>query len=140
MQRSQFLISITVLLSVFIVQLPSSIRADEDPDAIYEPGQESQRHEGVPQGDVTLHVWNSTVFDGTIREYYVYVPKQYDGTQPACVMVFQDAHSYVSVEGSVRAPVVFDNLIHAGDLPVTIATNSPRTGGERTIAASNTTP
>ncbi|MEO2014250.1 MAG: alpha/beta hydrolase-fold protein [Fuerstiella sp.] len=120
MQRSQFLISITVLLSVFIVQLPSSIRADEDPDAIYEPGQESQRHEGVPQGDVTLHVWNSTVFDGTIREYYVYVPKQYDGTQPACVMVFQDAHSYVSVEGSVRAPVVFDNLIHAGDLPVTI--------------------
>ncbi|MCP4506255.1 MAG: esterase family protein, partial [Fuerstiella sp.] len=120
MHRRPFLNPITILLLVFIVQLPSSIRADENPDEIYELSQESQRHEGVPRGDVTMHVWNSTVFEDTTREYYVYVPKQYDGTQPACVMVFQDAHSYVSEEGSVRAPVVFDNLIHAGDLPVTV--------------------
>ncbi len=110
-----------VLLTFATVMiLFSTSRADEDPDAIYELGPESQRHEDVPKGDVTKHVWQSTIFDGTTREYYVYIPQQYDGTQPACVMVFQDGHAYVSEDGQVRAPIVFDNLIHSGDLPVTI--------------------
>ncbi|APZ94584.1 enterobactin/ferric enterobactin esterase [Fuerstiella marisgermanici] len=114
-----------VLLSAALFALPmpnltSTCHADEDPDAIYELGPESQRHEGVPKGDVTKHVWQSSIFEGTTREYYVYVPQQYDGTQPACVMVFQDGHAYVSEDGQVRAPIVFDNVIHKGDLPVTI--------------------
>ena len=94
--------------------------ADEDPDAVYQLGTESQRTVGVPQGKVTKHVWKSQIFEGTTREYYVYVPAQYDGVQPACVMVFQDGHAYEGENGQVRAPIVFDNLIHAGDLPVTI--------------------
>jgi predicted peptidase len=60
------------------------------------------------------------VFPGTIRDYYVYIPAQYDGTQPACLMVFQDGHTYVGEDGDFRVPVVYDNLIHAGQLPVTI--------------------
>lgn len=94
--------------------------ADEDPDAAYQLGPESMRQPDVPQGTVTKHVWQSRIFEGTTREYYVYVPKQYTAAQPACVMVFQDGHAYVDENGSVRAPIVFDNLIHQGDLPVTI--------------------
>ena len=50
----------------------------------------------------------------------MYVPAQYDGIQPACLMVFQDGHAYVDETGQFRVPVVFDNLIHRGEMPVTI--------------------
>jgi len=89
-------------------------------DEPYKLGEESMRHQGVPRGEVTEHVWKSEVFPGTIRRYWVYVPDQYDGREPAAVMVFQDGHAYVGGEGQFRAPVVLDNLIHAGDLPVII--------------------
>jgi gluconolactonase len=55
----------------------------------------------------------SRVYPGTSREVTVYVPRQYDGTTPACVHVHQDG-----VQSD--APQVFDQLIHAGKLPVTI--------------------
>ena len=35
-------------------------------------------------------------------------------------MVFQDGHAYVNRNGAYRAPVVMDNLIHSGQMPVTI--------------------
>ena len=35
-------------------------------------------------------------------------------------MVFQDAEWYLNLESEVRAPVVLDNLIHRGEIPVTI--------------------
>ncbi|MCA9210057.1 MAG: esterase family protein, partial [Planctomycetales bacterium] len=44
----------------------------------------------------------------------------YDGSQPAAVMVFQDGHAYVKEDGEFRVPIVFDNLIHRGQMPVTI--------------------
>lgn len=94
--------------------------ADEDPDSIYELGPSSQRTDGVPIGNISKGVWKSRIFENTVRDYSVYVPDQYDGTQPACLMVFQDGHAYVNPEGQLRVPVVFDNLIHAGELPVTI--------------------
>lgn len=88
----------------------------------YPFGPESERKEGVPQGTVTKHVWKSTIYPETLREYFVYVPAQYDpaGSEKAAVMVFQDGHAYVDEKGQVRVPVVFDNLIAEGDLPVII--------------------
>ncbi len=88
----------------------------------YPLGPDSERKEDVPKGEVTKHVWKSTVFPKTIREYYVYVPAQYDpqGTEKAAVMVFQDGHAYVGEKGQFRAPIVMDNLIHTGEMPVTI--------------------
>jgi enterochelin esterase family protein len=86
----------------------------------YPSGPDSQRVDGVPQGKVSEGVWKSTVIAGTIRQYWVYVPAQYDGTTPAAVMIFQDGHTYVGVKGDFRIPVVFDNLIHQGLMPVTI--------------------
>jgi enterochelin esterase family protein len=86
----------------------------------YELGAGSQRHDGVPRGAITEGVWRSTVFPGTIRQYWVYVPQQCDGKTPAAVMVFQDGHTYVDEHGDFRVPVVFDNLIAEGAMPITV--------------------
>ncbi len=83
-------------------------------------GIDSQPREGVPGGAVTKHVWKSQIFEGTIREYHLYVPAQYDPKKPTCVMVFQDGHAYIDPKGHFRVPIVFDNLIHRGEMPVTI--------------------
>jgi len=76
--------------------------------------------EGVPRGTVTKARWESEIFPGTVRDYWVYVPAQYDAPKPACVMVFQDGGGYVNTNGQSRVPVVFDNLIHKKEMPVTI--------------------
>ncbi len=77
---------------------------------------ESVKQDGVPVGVVTKGVFDrSAIYPGTMREYAVYVPAQYDGSQPAALMVFQDGLGYLG-----NVPVTFDNLIHAGDMPVTI--------------------
>jgi len=62
----------------------------------------------------------SRVFPGTSRGYWVYVPEQYTASEPASLMVFQDGHLYLDPEGEMRVSVVFDNLIHRGEMPVTI--------------------
>ena len=87
---------------------------------VYPRDPASERHEGVPRGVVTEAVLSSKVFPGTLRKYWVYVPKQYDGKTPAAVMVFQDGHAYVGEQGDFRVPIVFDNLIAAGEMPVTV--------------------
>ncbi len=50
----------------------------------------------------------------------IYVPAQYDGKTPAALMIFQDGSSYANEKGQFRATVVFDNLIHKKEMPVTI--------------------
>ena len=95
---------------------------------IYALGADSLPQAGVPRGQVTKHAWRaSRVYPGATHDYWVYVPAQYTGEpsarearEPACVMVFQDGFGYLSPEGSVRAPTVFDNLIHQGAMPATI--------------------
>jgi enterochelin esterase family protein len=64
--------------------------------------------------------WKSQVFEGTERDYWVYVPAQYDPAGPPCLMVFQDGGGYVGEKGAWRVPVVFDNLIHRKEMPVTV--------------------
>ena len=87
----------------------------------YTLGPDSQVQPGVPHGRVEgPFVWKSTIFPGTIRQYWIYVPAQYDPATPAAVMVFQDGHKYVNVEQEYRVPVVFDNLIARREMPVTI--------------------
>ena len=91
-----------------------------DEKTLFKFGPDSQRQEGVPQGKVTHWTWKSQVIDGTIRECWTYVPAQYDGQTPAAVMVFQDGHAYVDEKGQFRVPIVFDNLIHKKEMPVTV--------------------
>jgi enterochelin esterase family protein len=90
-------------------------------DDVYLLGPDSQPHEGVPQGKVVGPLTlSSQVFTNTTRHYWVYVPAQYDGTQPACLMIFQDGHAFVNLKGDYRIPYVFDNLIYRREMPVTI--------------------
>jgi gluconolactonase len=68
----------------------------------------------VPKGEVLKFSFaNSKIFPGTHRDYWVYVPAQYKPTQPACVYVNQDGIQW-------QSPTVFDRLIHAKEMPVTI--------------------
>lgn len=87
----------------------------------YKYGVDSERQAGVPRGVVTEYAWKtSKVFPGTERKYWVYVPAQYKADKPAAVMVFQDGGWYVDEAGTLRTPVVLDNLIHKAAMPVTI--------------------
>lgn len=86
----------------------------------YELGADSQVKDGVPKGKVTRHEWKSGVYEGTLRQWYLYVPAQYDGSKEAAVMVFQDGHAYVGPGGQIRATTVMDNLIASGEMPVTV--------------------
>ena len=89
-------------------------------DEVYKLSPDSQVQADVPQGKITQAVWQSKIFPDTQRYYSVYVPAQYDGTQPAAVLVFQDGHAYADPKGQFRAPTVMDNLIHRGEMPITI--------------------
>ena len=105
-------------LALLALVLQSSLGAQE-PD--YPLGPDSQPQDGVPRGTVTKHAWNdSKVFPGTTRDYWVYVPAQYEKDKTACVMVFQDGGGFQDPKGQYRVPVVFDNLIHKKQMPVTI--------------------
>jgi enterochelin esterase-like enzyme len=83
---------------------------------VYNMPPESVAQPMFPRGTVTqMPRLRSKVFEGTERDWWVYVPAQYKSESPACVMVFQDgqgAKDYV--------PTYFDNLIAKGDMPVTV--------------------
>ncbi len=113
--RCGALLTIVLLLAGIILAQPG--RCAED----YPLGPDSQPQPGVPHGDVTHFTWTSKIFPGTVRDYWVYVPKQYDPAKPACVMIFQDGGGFQDVHGQFRVPVVFDNLIYKKEMPITIA-------------------
>ena len=85
-------------IAISLLLVSQVLAGDEE----YKLGPDSLRQDGVPRGTVTKGVWRSTVFPGTVREYGVYVPAQYEGTKPACVMVFQDGHTYLNETGVAR--------------------------------------
>jgi enterochelin esterase family protein len=93
-------------------------------DNTYYLGPDSAPHPGVPKGNVIgPSTLASAVFPNTTRNYWVYVPAQYDPSKPACLMVFQDGFAYVDVATSnaeFLVPYVFDNLIYRREMPVTI--------------------
>lgn len=105
----------SILIALLVV---ISVNASQ---AEYQLTEDSKPQNGVPQGKITQHRWaTSKIFPGTERDYWIYVPAQYDPAKPACVMVFQDGKGYVSLNGHSRVPTVMDNLIHEGSMPVTI--------------------
>ena len=98
-----------LLLSFSLLFTVLSPAADD-----YQPGPDSKPQEGVPKGDVLKFEFKSSkIFPGTVRDYWVYVPKQYTPDTPACVHVNQDGIQNL-------APVVFDNLIAKKEIPVLI--------------------
>jgi len=71
-------------------------------------------HPEVPMGELLkLSFDSSKIFPGTSRDFWVYIPVQYNPDHPACVYVNQDGIQW-------NAPTVFDNLINKREMPVTI--------------------
>ncbi len=113
------LLPLVALAGLFAAVVPTAPRAGAADDYTFGPG--SVQDDAVPKGKVTQFKWDkSKVFEGTERDCWLYVPAQYDGKTPACVMVFQDGGGYVNEKGQFRVPVVFDNLIHKKEIPVTV--------------------
>jgi enterochelin esterase family protein len=108
-----------ITLAVFI--LLSELATAQNPETIYKLGPDSQPHADAPKGTLTKHRFESKIYAGIFRDYYVYVPAQYDAKKTAALMVFQDGYAYARNDGDYRVPIVFDNLIHQKAMPVTIA-------------------
>lgn len=94
-------------------------------DDQYVLGSDSLPKDGVPHGRViAMESWHSKIFAGTVRDWWIYVPAQYDAAKPAAVMVFQDGGKAKPEDKNFAGPnnavFVFDNLIHAKQMPVTI--------------------
>lgn len=91
------------ILGLLVLSFAVAVRSDDTKAA-----------DGVPKGEVTKYTFDhSKLFPGTVRDYWVYVPKQYDPAKPACVYVGQDGIGF-------NAPAVFDELIAKKEMPVTI--------------------
>jgi enterochelin esterase-like enzyme len=83
---------------------------------VYETHPDSRVQPGVPKGTVKqMPPWESRIFSGTTRDWWIYVPAQYKPDAPAAVMVFQDGAGPKDF-----VPTVFDNLIAKRDMPVTV--------------------
>ena len=107
----------SIYLAAVWLGCAAGVRGADD----YKLGPESLPQAGVPVGTVERFSWKeSKIYPGTERDYWVYVPKQYDAAKPACLMVFMDGGGYLSTNGSFRTTTVFDNLIQKQEMPVTI--------------------
>ena len=105
---------ILLAISALFVLVPlTTVAADNYPLTA-----DSKPQPGVARGKVTgPFQWTSRIFPGTVRDYWVYVPAQYDRKKPACVLVVQDGLGRAK---GWRLPTVLDNLIHKKEMPVTI--------------------
>jgi enterochelin esterase family protein len=89
---------------------------------VFKPTPDHAENPNVPHGTVTqMPAWESKIFAGTVRDWWVYVPAQFKPDGSAAVMVFQDGRGYVDPKGNWRVPIVFDNLIARGEMPPTVA-------------------
>ena len=105
---------------LFALLFPLALVIQGRADAQVHPDRSVQT--GVPQGTISSAQFSeSQIFPGTRREYSVYLPAQYKAEEPAALMVFMDGRTYANPKGAFRVPVVFDNLIHQGKMPVTVA-------------------
>ncbi len=102
----------------------SVFAAVADPDALYRLGKDSQLQVARPEGRgwvTEFSLKNSRIYPGFEHKWSLYIPAQYDGRTPLALMVFQDGDLFRDPDGAFRVPIVLDNLIDKGDLPVMAA-------------------
>lgn len=111
--------SIAVCVLVQLAVAACVLAAGED--NFYKLGPDSLPMEGVPKGKlIGPTTLPCEVYPGTSHTYWVYVPAQYDAKQPAALTIFNDGQAMINMNGDVRMPNVFDNLIFRREMPVTI--------------------
>lgn len=135
----------SVVLDAQTAPAPQRPARDPKNDAFYKLGPDSLRMEGVPEGKfIGPHTLPSRVFPGTQHTYFVFVPAQYDPSQPTALMIFNDGQAMMAEPGGVQAHRVMENLIHRREIPVMLGVfinpgrrpdqpePSPRDWGDRT--------
>ena len=109
-----------LLIATLTLVLASDTAAQRKPGD-YPLGPDSLPQPGVPKGQlIGPQLFHSKVIAGTVRRYWIYVPAQYKPGEAANVLVFQDGQRAINPQGVLRVPQVLENLIHKGDIPVTI--------------------
>jgi len=112
----------TILFAALTIAFASTSTIAAPTDDVYSLGPDSMAHDGVPHGKIVGPLTlASTVYPNTTRNYWIYVPAQYDAKSPASLMIFFDGHAFLNVNGESRIPNVFDNLIYRREMPVTLA-------------------
>lgn len=72
----------------------------------------------APQGKIEGPIpLKSLIYPGTERNYWIYIPAQYQADKPACCMIVQDG---LQRAREWRLPEVMDELIHRGEIPVVV--------------------
>src|SRR5262245_27132535 len=119
-------VAVLALLAVPLTLAAQDPKGDKSapkatPKVTYKLGPDSLPQDGVPKGKLEgPTLFRSKIFEGTVRQYWVYVRAQYSSDKPACVLVFQDGQRATNPNGVLRVPTVMDNLIHKKEMPVTI--------------------
>ena len=68
----------------------------------------------------------SAIFPGTVRDVWVFIPAQYDGSKPACVYVKTDGYNpkekqlLETLIATKEMPVTIGVFVRPGDLPATV--------------------
>jgi sugar lactone lactonase YvrE len=102
---TKLLLTATIFISTTAIA-QNTITYPTDPASI--------ENKNNPKGEIISFTFsNSKIYPGTTRDVHIYVPAQYKGEKPACVYVNQDGIQW-------KAPTVFDNLIAAKEMPITI--------------------
>ena len=87
----------------------------------FENAADSLPQRNVPQGRLERFEWNtSKIFPDTVRDVTIYLPAGFTAGEETCLMVWQDGSRHADVNGSMRVPVVFDNLIQKKEMPRTV--------------------
>ena len=108
----RLLLSLLAFLPVALLTAASASATEDE----YPIPPEGEVKDGVPQGKIEgPFEFRSSIFAGTVREYWVYVPAQYDPAKPPCLMIVQDG---LGMAKNWRLPTVLDNMIHSGEMPV----------------------
>ena len=106
MKKIICLLCLSLLCVGAIAQQAYNVRSPYDPA--------TQKVAEEMRGEVIkFTITDSQIYPGTEREILVYVPQQYDGITPACLLVCMDGILY-------DATTVMDNLIASGEMPVTV--------------------
>lgn len=111
---------------VFMIAVASVLAAETSAPTARKPGEyplgpDSLPQAGVPSGKLEgPFLFKSQIITNTVRRYWIFVPDQYRSNQPANVLVFQDGQRATNPDGPLRVPQVLANLIHKGEIPVTI--------------------
>lgn len=114
MLRSVVVMRVALSLLAWNVCLGTSLSAAEE----YPVPPEAQKQPGVPEGKIEgPFSWTSKIFPGTVRDYWIYVPAQYNAEKPACTLIVQDG---LGMANAWKLPTVMDNLIHTKEMPVTV--------------------